>query len=1255
MFVVAFLWGKTFKSTVGGKINMNSLMKILVLSTLLIFIMSSASAVFQDLNVWDQNNSRHANKGEDFNIIMETPMISDINSDFNYLFAFSYTDSRGTLYLDLNVNATHDANGIDINGDGNVFVRTMISDANTPCYGAGDVNILVLSDQGAGGRDFNIFNLQITVPTTDGANNTGISSFVGKPVLIEMWKIEDVSLGVTAQCVAKVADGNFIVGPAILAYSNQITTDQVPATEVALINQEITIFGFGFGPSLTWEGESADNNVTISIWDANGTALNAVTRIIDLNIAKAYRSKSVSLLGIFHRLRADLDTNGQVRSMVGTTDGISWAYADWNGITVYPDTNGEFDVNFFIPYVTNQAGSTIGRADLNTLRASSAIDGDVNAIFVIAPKISLADDMNAVVTIDGTVYDLNVAILNRTITNIQAVSNLIIKMGSIINGNSTIREIKVAFNTDTNFGITPILNMGTDFNGRSGYVDLDANTLANGGIDANITMYDVNIGSSTIPFILKNSQPCAATVCTNPDGRGRTPAAWSYETAAGDGNLAFRVSTFSIYEASPFDITMTAPLGGEKIRTPRHGVDANYQIEFSFTDLNRADNAAGYILPLKGVITYATKRGANTGVIIYDTNIFDTIGIRCNEWEDITPDKNLSAGVDCVFDWNRSDLNSGIVGEFVIDVNIASGGGQRSVLTGTDSNVFINPPLIEITDVEINDGNATINSTRADVNYVVDFNIYLPDIDRDQNFTLADYNIHFYLSPTQSGIGFDDDGVMAGGVSDLNVLGVSQVMDQNFFVVGNGWDTNAASNGKGINMRCVVPPVTAPYLDYKCTLQYDTNGVFEIKNYITVKLVSNFARTTSYTTVNNGGAATVVTHVVDVNELWDTNASVYMFSINDNNVPRATLGTSGDYDPASIVVSGTSYIATIICDDNTSGPAEYYYKLSSVTAWSTITGVTNQFTINSPTPDKTTTVTYNSGCKDHADNTSDINGTITVELRPAGSRTSPDTRSPSGGISPVVTVGTETILVVEIQGTAPVENIIETLTEAGFTEEEIATATIVAENTPVDQKVVVDKITNETGSSYQTWVSLKVTNTSNKKWKNVKVIVEIPKGIASNASQISSEFAMVVLKADPIIEFTIPEIQVGETAEIKYSTDKQISDVTARLLPLGMVIAYTEVAPCDGVSCETQICATGGCNSATGLCEYDYYADETSCGDNKWCQSGACTEKPEPSVVTPPPVTPPVDYTLPIVAAIIIIIVIGAAAYYTKTKKGKGQ
>ncbi len=1205
---------------------MNSLMKLLVLSTLLIFIMSNASALLQDLNTWDANNSRHANKGEDFNILVPVAW-GDINSDFNYLIALNYNG----IYVDLNVNVlsgTEAAASITSTILIDANVRSEYVSGNGPCAITRDVNILAWNPE----NDLNVFNVSVTIPSSG-----NIDRMVGHEVMVEIWPlIKTAGKARESTCgTTKVADGNFIVGPAILAYTPN------PSNEVALIDQNITIFGFGFTPSVV----NRDNNVQISIYDANSTRLSSAILKYqnDLNITKAYafEGTSVPLLGVFHRLSTDLDTNG----LVVTSADFNNLSGDWNGIKIWADANGEFDVNLTIPYVSATAGSTIGRNDLNTLRAYSALDGDVNAIFVIAPKLSLASDMNAVVTIDGIIYDLNTAILNRTISNIQEVANLIIKMGTIINGDSATRQISVAFDGDANFGINPILNMATDMNGRSGYVDIDLSKISNDAMGADINMYDVNIGSATIPFILKDGQPCSAADCTN--------QTWAYEAAAGDGNLAFTVSSFSIYEASPFDIEMIAPKGGQKIRRPRNGADLNYEISFKFKDLNIADNNSRNA-PLRGVITYATKRGANTGVIIYDTNIFDTIGIRCNGYENISPSAILSDWQTCVFDLNKADLN--MVGEFVIDVNIASHAGkapfEQSALTGTDTNVFFNPPLIEITDVNINDGNFVINSGSgvADINYVLDFNIYLPDINLDQNFTLADYNIHFFLGPTQGSIG------VGGGVNDINVLGASQDFDQNFDIaIGGFWDTNVATYFKGVQIRCIQPPAATPYFDYKCQLQYDTNGVFENKNYITARILNNSVKTTNYTTVNGAGVATVVTHVVDANELWDINASKYMLSINDGNAPRATFGPSGNYDAITSATRANSVVATITCDDNTSGVAEYYYKGPSG-SWVNA-GYDNKIIITNTT-EKDWTVSYTAGCKDYAGNTSDINGTYTITLRPPGSRIVPDTGSPgNGGISPVVVIGTETILVVEIQGTASVENILETLTEAGFTEEEIATATIIAENTPVNQKVAVDKITNETGSAYQTWVSLKIRNTSNKKWKNVKVVVDIPKGIASNASQITSEFAMVVFKADPIIEFTIPEIQVGETAEIKYSTDKQISDVTARLLPLGMVTAYTGVAPCDGVNCATQVCATGGCNPTTGLCEYDHYADGTNCGDNKWCQSGACTEKPEPTPPpTPPPVAPPVDYTLPIVAAIIVIIVIGAAAYYyTKIKKGKGK
>ena len=859
--------------------------------------------------------------------------------------------------------------------------------------------------------------------------------------------------------------------------------------------------------------------------------------------------------------------------------------------------------------------------------------------------------MNTTVTVSSRTYSIEDALFQRLITDFNTVSNFIVRMGNIVAGSTTParRQIEILFNSNVNLKTTPVANYSTYMtkkDGNSGFVDINSTQLPEFAIDANINMYNIKSYSAAMPAILRNGQLCSSAVCTNQDGTALTTAsAWSYNTTGGDGNLSFRVTSFSDYEASPFSLEVQTPNGGEKIRRPRHGGDANYTIQFRFKDQNTMDNNTSNI-PLRGLIYYSTKSGAKTGVIINDFNLFDKIGIRCNGWSNVTDDVNLANWVTCVFDLNKADLN--MAGEFVIDVNIASHAGRKpeqSMLDSSDANLFFNPPLIEILDTNISAGNFVVNPRRAmtDINYIIDFNIYLPDINKDQNFSLADYNIHFYLGATATSM------ALGSGASDLNVLGVKQQRDQNFHLINEGWDTNAASDFNGVNMQCITPP--EPYLDYKCKLQYDVNGVFENKSYLVARILNNMTRTTNYATVNEVGAKVVVPHIVDTNELWDVNATSVAFSINDSNVPRARFGSN--YGNTVVTVKENVYNLPLYCDDNTSGAAQYLFRESGTAAW-TNNGTSSTLRLTVPTAQETQR-TFEGGCLDYAGLISDINSTIIITFRPEGTRgqDQPVTPSGGGGAPGPVAEGTETIVLVETKGTPTATAVESVLTEAGFTAQEIATATQFATSTAIDQKVAVDKTTTTTGATYSTLVSIKVTNRSSKKWENVKVVAEIPKALATDASQVKSSFAMKVLKADPIIEFTVPEIQVGQTINVIYSVVKNISDITAKAIPIGMVIGYAEVAPCENVTCESDACTTGTCNNTTGNCDYAYKADGTACGTGKECKAGACIEKT--AAPPAPPVKPAApDYTMLIVAVVIIILVIAGAAFYTKKRKRKG-
>ncbi|MFA4855683.1 MAG: hypothetical protein WC634_03800 [archaeon] len=1254
---------------------MNSLFKYLILSTLILFLFSTASANFvftglkaTDMNVWDANGARHANAGEDFNVIIPNAnTTADVNSDSNYLVALSY---RGT-YVDLNVvslaNSWNDAAQVATASDNssgfidaNTAKRTLTGTG--PCASGGDYNVIILDAR----SDLNTFDVTVRMPTTG-----TITTLKGKEVQVELWKI--VATGATTvQCLAKVADANFIIGPAILI--RPIAGVQPGSPGIGGIDQNITILGYGFAP---------DANVMIRYRDANGVRTKDLN-VWDMNYANNPYKFVNPKTGTY-----DADVNVADKIWSGATivgKGSPTNPGSQLALAIQPDRNGYFDVNVAIPPVPSTSLAGPGGAPDNNFSAYNNVGDDANAMVVITPGITMGTDENVTVgicSISGTSSNrtdanctasggtfsrvsVETAMRNNWITNMQAVKGFQVQMcdGSCASGAQLL--VQVAFNSDMNMSKGPQRNYDRDMTAARGKASMDTDQMPEFAMDANITIYSIKVPSSQMPILARNGLVCPTSMCKNRDGSTLSESyvdavtgvpTWQYNATAGDGNLNFRVMTFSTYEAGTLSVEVLTPAPGAKIRTPRHGADANYTFSFQFKDTNTLDSSGQHIgnNAMQAIIYFSNTGGAKTGVIIDDVNIFDNLFVRCNGYGVITADTNLAEWRTCYFDMNRSDLNR-LVGEYVIDVNIMTPFGRNMGITSgtvigyTDGNVFFNPPLIEITDVNLNavshfQINAYSNTLKysqgaLDINYVIDFNMYLPDWNIDQNFTLGDYNIHFYLSGTRGAL-----------TNDLNISTAN--LDQNFKAVADQlvWAASGPGNAAPFKMSCIAPPANARYLDFDCNAQFDTNKVIEGMYYLDVRLMNNKSRTVLNS--NQGGAG--VAKTLDVNELWDINSSTLSFTVNDNNVPRARFSSS--YGSHEQTVNASTYDLVLYCDDNTSGAYQYMFRETEVTSVWTNNGTNDTLRLTVPTAEQKIK-TFQGGCLDYAGNISDINSTTIITFRPPGTKgvtpSGPGGGDGGGGGAPgPVTEGTETIVLVETQGTPTATAVESVLTDAGFTAQEIATATQFATSMAIDQRVGVDKITAATGATYSTLVSIKVTNHSNKKWENVKVIAEIPKALATDASHVKSSFAMKVLKADPIIEFTVPEIQVGQTVSIIYSVAKNISDITARAIPIGMVIGYDEVAPCENVVCESDACSTGTCNSATGNCDYAYKADETACGNSKECKAGTCIEKATPPA---PPVKPTApDYTMPIVAVVIIILVIAGAAFYAKKgKKKKG-
>ena len=165
------------------------------------------------------------------------------------------------------------------------------------------------------------------------------------------------------------------------------------------------------------------------------------------------------------------------------------------------------------------------------------------------------------------------------------------------------------------------------------------------------------------------------------------------------------------------------------------------------------------------------------------------------------------------------------------------------------------------------------------------------------------------------------------------------------------------------------------------------------------------------------------------------------------------------------------------------------------------------------------------------------------------------------------------------------------------------------------------------------------------------MVEQIPKSVAKKASEISSAYQFSVLKDDPILEFSIGELQANETKELSYTVNSNVTQVAFDSFMQPVVSEATEVEEAadaclgincdDGNSCTTDICSAGTCSNVPVV-------DGTACGLGQVCQAGSCiTEQPrQPTAPTP---QEGIDATT-IGIIVAVVIVIGAGYYYFKGK-----
>jgi len=272
----------------------------------------------------------------------------------------------------------------------------------------------------------------------------------------------------------------------------------------------------------------------------------------------------------------------------------------------------------------------------------------------------------------------------------------------------------------------------------------------------------------------------------------------------------------------------------------------------------------------------------------------------------------------------------------------------------------------------------------------------------------------------------------------------------------------------------------------------------------------------------------------------------------------------------------------------------------------------------------------------------------------------------TNGTSTTVTEKRETILEKTFKGKPTGEELKAILEKAGASKTAIERAVAAVKKTSVTRAFKVEKVTVGGKVSYTTTITITVENKSGKKMQKVKVIETIPKNVLETLKEedINSETSFKILKADPVIEFTVPEIKAGKTAEIEYVINKDVNEEQATSWEKAVVAEFSEETDrCAGVKCPVVTCQVGKCNPNTGKCEYSNTPEGAACAPGKECRQGKCVEilQPTPTalpqqeaVKSPTPSQPPVekkpDYTW-LIILVIAIIAAGAIAFMVIMQK----
>ena len=491
------------------------------------------------------------------------------------------------------------------------------------------------------------------------------------------------------------------------------------------------------------------------------------------------------------------DTNGFVPETRGNTN---WGFYR-NGRNSVVRTGG-FDVNIFVPADATIGGPYGDVIDVNyaysgtsaanpgsgVIDINDAFMGGMDSNFHAFPTVTITEtDQNVVVgitagglTTSGSAATCSTTTIAQYITISQAMRDgNISDMNSVCNLVISMADANIAMNSGVNMGQGPTRSYDSDMNGRQGQASIDTTDMPEFAIDANITLLNVRSPSGQMPVLARDGFRCPVQFCKNRDNTTPVSASsqdvygqltWVWNSVTRDGNIFFRVSTFSTYGTVTFDANIVSPNGGTTIYRK---ADGNILITFNFQDTNESRDRR------RAALYYSDNNTTGYKLIVDDTNILDFLNntgvdgnISCAD-----SDLNLATIQVCSYSWD-ANVPAGV---YWIDLNVMDWNYANYLIDSSDNNVIINTPKISVlSPAALINGSGTQGDGKSDTNLV-----FTIDLNMRYDFNLNNINTNRMSNMNKFTVFIDVDNNRNNGI-DANLYDANRAR----FLVDLNLDAN---------------------------------------------------------------------------------------------------------------------------------------------------------------------------------------------------------------------------------------------------------------------------------------------------------------------------------------------------------------------------------------------------------------------------------------------------------------------------------